>query len=297
MLNKITALNLELLFIFTFTTHSLISCTHINMNYQEKANQITQHIEKVSWGYEAENGPDVWAQLSPEYFLCAEGKHQSPIDLVNPTPAKLPPIPYNYHPTSINVRNTGHTIEVAFPEGSWIELDGTQYQLLQFHFHAPSEHTVARKPFDMEMHLVHKNEDGELAVVGLLIERGHHKFEFDPIWSNLPTVPGETQRIENVTTDGCLIIDPHLIFSPNDQGEDKTTSSFRNYYRYDGSLTTPPCSEGVKWIVLTTPIEMSESQIAAFKVIFHDNNRPIQPLNGRKLFVDDPKNESVSHKS
>ncbi len=243
------------------------------------------HTEKTEWGYEAKNGPLVWGQLSSEYFLCTGGKHQSPIDLVNPTPAKLPPIPYNYHPTSMNIRNTGYTIEVACPEGSWIEVDGTRYQLLEFHFHAPSEHTVAGKPFEMEAHFVHKSEDGTLAVVGLLIERGRHKFAFDPIWSHLPAVPGETQRIENVTEDGNLIIDPRFMFSPNDQVEDVAPSGFRNYYRYEGSLTTPPCSEGVQWIMLTTPIEMSEAQIAAFKAIIHDNNRPVQPLNGRKLFV------------
>ncbi len=250
-----------------------------------KARRGTSTTEKVEWGYEAENGPDVWGQLSPEYVLCAEGKHQSPIDLVNPTPAKLPPIPYNYHPTSMNIRNTGHTIEVACPEGGWIEIDGTRYQLLQFHFHAPSEHTVAGKFFDMEMHLVHKSEDGMLAVVGLLIKRGRHKFAFAPIWSHLPAVPGETQRIENVTEDGSLIVEPRFMFSPNDQITGEAPSRFRNYYRYDGSLTTPPCSEDVKWIVLTTPIEISEAQIAAFKTIIGDNNRPVQPLNGRKLFV------------
>lgn len=124
-----------------------------------------------------------------------------------------------------------------------------------------------------------------LAVVGLLIESGRHKSVFDPIWSHLPAVPGETQPIENVTEDGSLIVDPRFMFAPNDQVEDVVPSRFGNYYRYDGSLTTPPCSESVKWIVLTTRIEMSETQIAAFKAIIHDNNRPIQPLNGRKLFV------------
>ena len=258
-----------------------------------KAQRVSSQsdTEKIEWGYETKNGPLVWAQLSPEYFLCTGGKHQSPIDLVNPTPAKLPPIPYNYHPTSMNIRNTGHTIEVACPEGSWIEVDGTRYQLLQFHFHAPSEHTVAGKPFEMEAHFVHKSEDGTLAVVGLLIERGRHKVAFDPIWSHLPAVPGETQRIENITEDGSLIVDPRFMFSPNDQVEDVAPARFGNYYRYEGSLTTPPCSEGVQWIVLTTPVEMSEAQIAAFKAIIHDNNRPVQPLNGRKLLVNVESNE------
>ena len=232
------------------------------------------HTEKIEWGYETKNGPDVWGQLSPEYFLCAEGRHQSPIDLVNPTPAKLPPLPYDYRPTRMNIRNTGHTIEIACPEGSWIEVDGTRYQLLQFHFHAPSEHTVAGKPFEMEAHFVHKSEEGNLAVVGVLIEQGKHNSELDSVWAHLPETPGEARNIENVTIDFPVMLSP--------TGTPQTVS---DYYRYDGSLTTPPCSEDVQWIVLTTPIEMSEAQIAAFKAIMPDNNRPVQPLNGRKLLV------------
>ena len=231
--------------------------------------------EKVEWGYEAENGPDVWAQLNPKYILCANGKHQSPIDLVNPTPEKLSPITYTYDSTTIlNIQNTGHTIEVAYPEGNWIEVDGTRYQLLQFHFHAPSEHTVAGQPFAMEMHLVHKSEEGNLAVVGVFIESGRENAEFIPIWDQLPSTPGEPLHNEGV------------IFNAID-----LLPGTRDAYRYDGSLTTPPCSEEVKWIVLTTPIEMSKAQISAFKAIIHDNNRPVQPLNGRKLFVDSTENE------
>lgn len=249
-----------------------------------KPQNVSSHTEKTEWGYESENGPDVWAELSPEYILCAEGKHQSPIDLVNPTPAKLPPIICEYYPTThLNIRNTGHTIEVASPEGNWIEVDGTRYQLLQFHFHAPSEHTVASEFFDMEMHFVHKSEEGNLAVVGLLIESGDHNFAFDPVWAHLPTIPGETQRVE---VNENSRVDPFLMLSPDGQVTDDGVQPLSGYYHYDGSLTTPPCSEDVKWIVLTTPIEMSAAQIAAFKAIIHDNNRPVQPLNGRKLFVD-----------
>ena len=242
------------------------------------------HTEKPEWSYESENGPDIWAELSPEYILCAAGKHQSPIDLVNPTPAKLPPIIYEYHrTTSLNIRNTGHTIEVASPEGNWVEVDGTRYQLLQFHFHAPSEHTVASKSFDMEMHFVHKSEEGNLAVVGLLIESGDHNFAFDPVWAHLPAIPGETQRV-GVNENSPINL--FLMLSPNGQVTDEGVQPLSGYYHYDGSLTTPPCSEGVKWIVLTTPIQMSAAQIATFKAIIHDNNRPVQPLNGRELLVD-----------
>ena len=267
-----------------------IICVLMCLTSCGKAQRVSSqsHTEKVEWGYEAKNGPDVWAQLSPEYFLCAEGKHQSPIDLVNPTPAELPPIPYDYRPTSMNIRNTGHTIEVACPEGSWIEVDGTRYQLLQFHFHAPSEHTVAGKPFDMEMHLVHKSEEGSLAVVGLLIESGRHNDAFNPVWAHLPAVPGEPQR---VAVDKRFLLDPRFMVSPDGEIEDVVPQYFPSYYRYEGSLTTPPCSEDVTWIVLTTPIEMSEAQIAAFKAIIHNNNRPVQPLNGRELLLISTRNE------
>ena len=240
-----------------------------------KTTQNLTRTEKIEWGYAAENGPNVWGQLSPEYSLCAEGKHQSPIDLVNPTPAELPPIRYNYDAvTNVAIRNNGHTIEVSYPEGSWIDIDGVRYELLQFHFHAPSEHTVAGEFFDMEMHLVHKRDNGGLAVVGVLIEKGKHNSELESVWAHLPETAGETRNVEDVTIDLPLMVSP--------TGTPQTVSE---YYRYDGSLTTPPCSEGVQWIVLTTPIEMSAAQIAAFKAIIHDNNRPVQPLNGRELFI------------
>ena len=248
-----------------------------------RAKNLPAHTHNLKWGYGAKNGPAVWGQLNQEYILCGKGTHQSPIDIVNPTPTELPPISYEYHPaTGVNIQHNGHTIEVAYPEGSGIQIDGTDYQLLQFHFHAPSEHTVAGKPFDIEMHLVHKSEDGNLAVVGLLIESGRHHPAFDPIWSRLPSTPLETQRIEN----GVIDLDLLLMLSPNGQIPDEAVRAFPSTYRYNGSLTTPPCSEGVKWIMLTTPVEMSESQIAAFKAIIHGNNRPVQPLNGRELLID-----------
>ena len=239
------------------------------MNPRKKIEKIDQSAEAICWGYKAENGPEVWGQLSPEYGLCSVGIHQSPIDIVNPTPAVLPSITFNYQPTSLNIHNTGNTIQVVYPEGSWIEVDGTEYDLLQFHFHAPSEHKVAGQPFDMEMHLVHKSEDGTLAVVGVFIKSGCENSEFISIWHHIPPLPGEPQHIESVTFNAVELL-----------------PSQKHAYRYKGSLTTPPCSEGVKWFVLTTPIEMSHSQIAAFKAILCGNNRPVQPLNGRELLVD-----------
>lgn len=238
-------------------------------NCYEKTKKVAPHTQATCWGYEAENGPDVWAQLSPAYGLCGVGIQQSPIDIVNPTSAKLPAITFNYQPTSLNIHNTGNTIEVVYPKGSWIEVDGTKYHLLQFHFHAPSEHTVAGNQYDMEMHLVHESEDSTLAVIGVLIKSGGIHTAFNAFWHYLPPIPDESKQIKNVIVNAFDLL-PNTKYT----------------YRYEGSLTTPPCSEGVKWFVMTTPIEMSESQITAFKAILDGNNRPVQPLNGHELLVD-----------
>ena len=252
-------------------------CLAACMNsYAESGNgNASSHPEQAEWGYGVENGPAVWGQLSPEYALCAVGTHQSPIDLVNPTSAALPAIAFNYQPTALRIQNNGHTIVVASLPENWIEVDSTRYELLQFHFHAPSEHTVAGQSFAMEMHLVHQNKDGALAVIGVLIERGKEHAAFNPLWAHLPSTPGAVQQIEQVAVDAGDLL-----------------PSARSYYRYDGSLTTPPCSEGVQWFVLTTPIALSEAQVAAFAAIVHGNNRPVQPLNGRQLLADAP---SASH--
>ncbi len=241
------------------------------MNSNQKEKEVTQHTDAICWGYEAENGPDVWAGLSPEYQSCDAGIHQSPIDLVNPTPTKSPPITFNYQSTSLNIHNTGNTITVAYQQGSWIEVDGTKYHLLEFHFHAPSEHTVVGNLFDMEMHLVHKSEEGMLAVIGVLIKSGSINTAFRSFWNYLPSASGESKQAEKVILNAFNLL-----------------PSRKHTYRYTGSLTTPPCSEGVKWFVMTTPIEMSQSQIEAFKAMLSGNNRPVQPLNGRKLIVDSP---------
>ena len=235
----------------------------------EQAEVPPSETEKVAWGYGEENGADVWGQLDPDFILGAEGTMQSPIDLADATSSELPGIVYDYSPSAMNLHNNGHTIEAAPVEANGIEIDGMRYELLQFHFHAPSEHTVNGQFFDMEMHLVHRNEEGTLAVVGVLIEPGDENPAFDPMWAQLPDAAGVTNSVENATVNASDLL----------PGERQT-------YRYDGSLTTPPCSEGVKWNVLTTPIQMSESQIAAFKAIVHDNTRPVQPLYDRVLLSD-----------
>lgn len=230
--------------------------------------------ERAAWGYSHANGPGVWGRLSPEYALCETGSRQSPVDLRDPRIAELPSIHFNYRPGAVTVRNHSHTIDVVVGSENWIEVGGERYDLLQFHFHAPSEHTVEGRSFDMEMHLVHRNGEGGLAVIGVLIERGSRHIAFDSVWAHLPQAPGEMQRIEGVSANPGD-------FLPHD----------RRTYRYDGSLTTPPCFEDVSWLVFAAPIEMSEAQIAAFTAIVPRNNRPAQALNGREILMDNGKEE------
>jgi len=166
------------------------------------------------------------------------------------------------------VVNNGHTIQVNYNEGSSIKVDGMTFELKQFHFHGPSEHTINGQYFELEMHLVHQSADGSLAVVGVLIREGAENPAFAPFSDHLPTKSGEEYSSQDTINADDLL------------------PASRLSYRYSGSLTTPPCSEGVKWLVLTTPIEMSGTQIASFKDIIQNNNRPVQPHNGRDIMID-----------
>ncbi|MDE0443763.1 MAG: carbonic anhydrase family protein [Gammaproteobacteria bacterium] len=220
------------------------------------------------WGYGPENGPAVWGQLSSEYLLCAVGNRQSPIDIVGATQAEVPAVAFHYQPMMLEVQHNGHTVEVASTSENWIEVGGARYDLTQFHFHTPGEHTVAGRPFDMEIHLVHRNEEGTLAVVGVLVRRGGEHPVLDPLAEQLPQ-PGESLAFEEktITASGLL-------------------PGASRMFRYEGSLTTPPCSEGVQWFVLQTPVEISDGGLAAFEAILGNNSRPVQPLNGRELLID-----------
>jgi carbonic anhydrase len=221
------------------------------------------------WTYEGAEGPENWGGLSADYEACASGMAQSPIDIAGAAAEDLANIVFDYQPSKIKIQNNGHTVQVDYDPGSSIELDGTRYELAQFHFHAPSEHTIAGKAADAELHLVHKTADGkQLAVVGVLIENGAENPAFATVWENIPAEAGEAQAVA-AEVDAEAMLPAEL-----------TT------YRYDGSLTTPPCTEGVEWNVMTTPIQMSEAQLAAFTALFEGNNRPVQAL-GERVLVED----------
>ncbi len=221
------------------------------------------------WGYEGENGPDQWAGLDPKYTLCASGKQQSPVDIANTVRSDISDVFFSYQPAKLNIVNNGHTIEVDYPAGdSLIKIDEVDYKLAQFHFHTPSEHTINGKQAAMELHFVNKSADGNLAVVGVLINEGLENKDLAAIWAHLPTHEGDTAVLDADFNVAVVL--------PRDQ----------RTYRYDGSLTTPPCTEGVKWRVMETPIEMSKAQIDAFKAIFPQDARPVQSANGRKIDED-----------
>jgi carbonic anhydrase len=243
-----------------------------------KAREVAPAAEAPHWSYEGEAGPDRWSALSPDWAPCGGGQSQSPIDIHETLRAGLPAMAAGFKPAQLKTIhhahmaaaiNNGHTIQVNYTEGDVLTLGEEPFQLLQYHFHSPSEHTVGGRHYPMEMHMVHKSAGGTLAVIGVFIAEGQHNAAFDPIWSNLPKARGVENHFENVTVDvGSLL------------------PSVRTTYRYRGSLTTPPCSEGVQWIVMTSPIHLSAEQIGAFQSIIQGNNRPVQPLNGRAVATD-----------
>jgi len=216
------------------------------------------------WSYEGEHGPSHWGDVKSDYAMCKTGKNQSPIDITSAVKADLPPIQFAYQPAQLKIINNGHSIQVNFPEGSFITVGGKPYQLVQFHFHHPSEEKIKGKNFDMVAHLVHKNAEGNLAVVAVLIKKGQANKFIESLWAHLPKGEETEEVPANVTIDVSGLL------------PDK-----RGYYTYTGSLTTPPCSEGVTWFVLKTPIEFSNDQINQFAHFYKHNARPVQPLDGR----------------
>lgn len=224
--------------------------------------------EEVHWGYEGEHGPAHWGEMDPAYTLCATGLEQSPIDIAATAPLNPADLAFAYQPSGLTIVNNGHTIQANYKAGSTVQIDGRPYELLQFHFHRPSEHTVDGGDLPMELHLVHRNDTEGLAVVGVFLVEGAENAALAPVFDHMPAEEGEPETIEGVTIHAADLL-------PADQ----------RYWRYDGSLTTPPCSEAVKWHVMQTPVEVSAAQLAAYEAIFHLNARPVQPFNAREFIL------------
>ena len=220
------------------------------------------------WSYEGEEGPEHWGEIADLYRMCSEGKNQSPIDLTVDVHAGLPELVFDYHSSNLLETNTGHSIQQNVQPGSFLTITGrdARYQLKQFHFHSPSEHKINGRSYAMELHFVHVSDDGALAVVGVMIDEGEEHPVLNQLWSWMPENAGDT-------SEQAIGIEETNLLPPT-----------REYFAYSGSLTTPPCSEGVVWVVLKTPIEASAEQIARFKErVGPATNRPVQPHNARLI--------------
>ena len=221
------------------------------------------------WDYD-EVGPDVWAQLRPEYAACALGKCQSPIDLRNAELAALSTVRYDYDPNSeLRQENNGDTILMIPAAGSSVAANGRSYALKQFHLHSPSEHAKDGQKHPVEAHFVHESTDEQRLVVGLFVQAGEENEAWADLLKELPAEEGKSREVTGV--------DLGALLSPNDG---KAT-----HYEYTGSLTTPPSTEGTEFIVYRQPISWSEAQVDAFTAIYDHNSRPLQPHNGRSLFI------------
>lgn len=225
--------------------------------------------EAPHWTYEGEEGPEHWGEHEVN-ATCSTGVEQSPIDLVNAVAEDVGDVVFSYQPSKINIFNNGHTIQQDYDTGSSITIGDTVYNLAQFHFHTPSEHAVNGELMPLEMHLVHRSEAGNLAVVGVMLVEGEENPVIAELWSHLPTIATERRTIDAITFNAADLL-------PRDVG---------NYFRYNGSLTTPPCSEGVLWTVMDESITVSAEQIEAFHAVFELNARPVQPLGERELIND-----------
>jgi carbonic anhydrase len=226
-----------------------------------------QAQEGPHWSYSGDTGPTHWAGEDPSYAICGAGRHQSPVDIRNPTPTGLSPIAFDYQPIPLTVTDTGHTMQVTAPPGSGgFTVGEERYELVQFHFHRPSEESIRGKRFQMEVHLVHKNARGELAVVSVLIRGGNSNPVLRQVFANLPPSGQKEASVAGATLDPTQLL-----------------PKVRGYYTFEGSLTTPPCSEHVRWFVLKRAMQASSGEIVLFAARYPNNARPTQPLDGRPL--------------
>lgn len=216
------------------------------------------------WSYEGSEDPAHWGKLSPDFSLCDTGKNQSPVNIQGVLKSNHGKLELAFQQGKQQIVNNGHTIQVNVSEGNTLRLDNDTFTLQQFHFHAPSENEIDGKQFPLEAHFVYKDKNGALAVLAQMFQQGKSNPQLAKAWQQIPTAVDQT-AVLNKPLDIKALLPKQF-----------------NFYRFSGSLTTPPCSEGVRWIVLEQPVSASTEQINQFRsAIHHANNRPIQPLNGR----------------
>ena len=234
-----------------------------------RAASSTEHVHHLGgghsaqWDYTGSSGPEAWGRLKPEFAKCSSGTRQSPIDIRDGLKLELEAVRFDYQPRAFRVVDNGHTVQVNLAAGNAIEVMGRRYELVQFHFHRPSEERIDGRQFDMVAHLVHKDLEGRLAVVAVLLERGPALGVVQSVWNNLPLEKGDEVAARTLLDLNELL------------------PSQRSYFTYMGSLTTPPCSEGVLWMVMKQPVGVSAEQLAIFARLYPMNARPVQSSSGR----------------
>ncbi len=221
---------------------------------------------KTPWSYEGSKGPGHWGDLDPDYAPCKNGKEQSPIDIRGEVKADLPPLHFEYKSGPLNIINNAYTaVRVDYVHsGEFLVVGDKRYELTQFHFHRPSEECIHGKQFDMVLHLMHKSGDGKVVGVAVMLQSGSTNPTVEKLWKYMPKTAGDVQQIAGVEVNPGTLL-------PRDT----------RYFMYEGSQTAPPCTEGVTWYVLKTPMNISAEQINAFAQLYPDDVRPVQPLNGR----------------
>lgn len=226
--------------------------------------QATTHEH---WGYDGKDSPEHWSKLNPEYAACGTGHTQSPINIANAKREDLPALQFNYNAVPLSIVNNGHTIMVNYSPGSTLTVGDKTYTLQQFHFHHPSENHINGKKYDLEAHLVHTDANGNIAVVAILFKEGNTPSPLlDTLWNNVSPEKAKVVEVSSVSINV----------------KDLLPSSI-GYYTYAGSLTTPPCTEGVTWYVFKMPVSISKAQVEAFSKLYKHDNRPIEPTNQREI--------------
>jgi carbonic anhydrase len=245
---------------FLLISCGLVLCSLVLLRFSVTA----QHAPH--WGYTGDEGPDHWSELDSANAVCGSGKRQSPIDVKGATTSDLPALNFNYNAVPLNIIDNGHTIQVNYPPGSTLSANGKTYVLKQIHFHHPSEEHINGQAYDLVAHFVHTDADGHIAVVAVLFNAGNANTLIDRIWKNIPAEKNKAVDVSGETLNAKNLL-------PSDLA----------YFTFAGSLTTPPCSEGVTWFVLKNTKSLSSGQLAAFAKIYPNNARPIQPSNGREI--------------
>ena len=228
-----------------------------------EADQAHGKKKHVHWDYAGDMGPENWGD---EFPTCGKGQKQAPLNIVGPFEKTKDALVVNYKEGPLKIVNNGHTIQVNVESGSTLKINKETFNLLQFHFHRPSEEQIDGKPMAMVAHFVHKSEDGKLAVIGVLLNEGKDNEVIKTIWENAPKSEG-----------------PEVVFDKVRLNPQNLMPAALNFWNYEGSLTTPPCTEGVNFYILKTPVDISKKQVSEFP--FKRNARPVQPLNGRKIYA------------